>query len=79
MVNITLKNVPHPIHRRLKEQAILHRRSLNGEILACLERNAGNVKVDVDSMLAEARFLRKKVSGNLTDHLLKKIKNEGRP
>ena len=79
MVNITLKNVPHSIHRQLKKQAALHRRSLNGEILACLERNVGNVKVDVDAMLAEARSLRKKISGRLTDRLLKRIKNEGRP
>ena len=79
MISITVKNVPKPIHLRLKKQAFLHHRSLNGEILTCLERNTGSVKVNVETMIEEARSLRKKISGRLTDRLLRKMKNEGRP
>ena len=38
MATLTLKNIPHRLHRRLKASARRNRRSLNGEILARLER-----------------------------------------
>lgn len=34
---ITLKNVPPELHKSLKEQAKLHKRSLNMEAIHCLE------------------------------------------
>jgi plasmid stability protein len=37
MVNITLKNIPDDLYDRVKESARLHRRSINGEIIARLE------------------------------------------
>lgn len=37
-VSLTLKNVPVRLHRLLKEQAREHKRSLNQEVILCLER-----------------------------------------
>ena len=37
MPTITLKNVPDELHRRLKERAERHHRSLNREAIRCLE------------------------------------------
>ncbi|MDX1531627.1 MAG: Arc family DNA-binding protein [Rhodothermales bacterium] len=37
MATITLKNVPDDLHRRLKERAARHHRSLNREAIRCLE------------------------------------------
>jgi plasmid stability protein len=38
MKTLSIKNVPDRIHRRLKERARSHHRSLNGELLALLEK-----------------------------------------
>jgi hypothetical protein len=38
MPTITLKEVPSALHEALKRQAHTHRRSLNQEILHCLEQ-----------------------------------------
>lgn len=37
MATLTIKNVPEPLVRRPKTQAALHRRSLNLEVISCLE------------------------------------------
>ncbi|MGH8126851.1 MAG: FitA-like ribbon-helix-helix domain-containing protein [Gammaproteobacteria bacterium] len=39
MPSITVKNLPEPLYRTLKEQAKRRHRSLNGEIIATLEEN----------------------------------------
>lgn len=79
MATLTLKNVPDPLVRRLKRQATLHRRSLNLEVIACLEAAAQSVPIDVDAMLARVRALRKTPVGfRLTDKLLNRLKSEGR-
>jgi len=41
MATLTLKDVPEKLHSALKKQADRHRRSLNQEILYCLERLTG--------------------------------------
>jgi plasmid stability protein len=79
MPTVTLKGVPKRLHQKLKSRASLHRRSLNGEILTCLESVVESVPVDVGTLLRRARFLRGQVSGELNDNALKKLKNHGRP
>lgn len=79
MVTFTLKNIPNTLHRQLKKQAQLHHRSLNSEMLSCLEKTTGSVVVDVDSVLKHARALRKQVSERLTNQTLRSFKNKGRP
>ncbi len=37
MASITIKDVPRDVHGRLKERARINRRSLQQEILSCLE------------------------------------------
>ena len=79
MATLTVKNIPDSVYRRLKHQAAQHRRSLNQEIIACLERSAGGVPVDPETFLARARDLRKLVKGPLlTERRLKQLKSAGR-
>lgn len=47
MPNLTLKNVPVTLHKRLKARAESNRRSLNGEILALLEAQLEAPALDV--------------------------------
>ena len=37
MATLTIKNVPEKLHKRLKESAVQHRRSINSEAISCLE------------------------------------------
>lgn len=61
--NITLKNIPDDIYTRLKEVAATHHRSLNGEIIACLERVLLPARADPEEHLARARQLRASLGG----------------
>lgn len=79
MANLTIKNVPDPLVRRLKTQAALHRRSLNLEVIACLEASAGAVPVDPEALLARARAARRApLRLRLTDQTLTRLKAHGR-
>ena len=78
-MNITLKNVPSPLHRRLRARADRHRRSLNSEALACLESVVMAERVDGDAILTRARDLRRRVRDHLTERDLRSLKNQGRP
>jgi len=80
MKTLTIKNIPDAIYRRLKRQAVQHHRSLNREVIACLERSTGSVPFDPSTVLAQARELRKQYSGPaLTEKRLLQLKTAGRP
>lgn len=80
MPALTIKNIPDDLYDRLKEAARVHRRSLNGEILYCVERVLIPYKIDVSDHLTTARNLREKTAAyKLTDELLDSAKNKGRP
>lgn len=70
MSSITLKDIPTALHRALKEQARRHGRSLNKEILACLEAVMLPQKRDVKELLADIRKHRTQLPGRLTDDLI---------
>jgi plasmid stability protein len=59
---ITLKNIPDVLYLRLKEASNAHHRSLNGEVLACLEQSLLPVKTSVSDHLANARQLRQNLA-----------------
>jgi plasmid stability protein len=80
MANLTIKNVPGPLVRRLKVQATRHRRSLNLEVITCLETVTQAVAVDADTLLARARMIRRTpVRLRLNDRTLRALKARGRP
>ena len=79
MATLTIKNVPDPLVRRLKKQAVLHRRSLNLEVIACLEAVAQAAPVEPDALLARARAARRAPTRiRLTDRALNRLKAYGR-
>jgi len=49
MANLTIKNAPATLVRRLKRQAAVHRRSLNLEVIACLETATYAAPVDPEA------------------------------
>jgi antitoxin FitA len=80
MATLTIKSIPDPLYRQLKERAAEHRRSLNSEVIVCLEQAvAGNVP-DPATTLAKADVLRAKLRlPRLTEARLRTAKTAGRP
>jgi len=56
---ITLKNLPDDVYERLKEAAKANHRSINSEVIACLENKFLSVQVSSEERLNRARQLRK--------------------
>jgi plasmid stability protein len=79
VATITIKNIPDELHEALKKKAGIQRRSLNSEIIACLEASIRSQPVDLASFLHKTQVLREQVSGRLSNRDLKTLKNEGRP
>jgi len=79
MPTLTIKGLPDPIYERLKAQANAHRRSLNGEIIVCLERAVGATRLDPVAWLAEARAFREGLTLEpLSDRELREARKAGR-
>ena len=79
MATLNIKNVPDPLVRKLKTQATRHRRSLNREVIACLETAAQAVPVDPEALLARVRAARRTpLRLRLTDRTVNRLKMHGR-
>ena len=79
MANLTIKNIPEELYQRLKTSAKLNRRSMNSEILVCLEQVLLKPELDRTTMLQRIRQVRAQSNRNLlTDEQILKLKNEGR-
>lgn len=79
MPTITLKNIPADIYENLKRSAELNRRSLNSEIIHCLEQALGSHIADPQVSLAAARRLRERTAGyHITDDEFDQAKRAGR-
>ncbi len=80
MPSFTVKNIPDDLYDRLKRTADEHRRSLNSEILVCLETALGVRRADPDALLARLRTVRRSVGeAPLDDAAVTAAKRRGRP
>ena len=67
MPAITVKNIPEALYDRLKDAASAHHRSINSELIYCLEQTLLPRRVDPCEHLQRARALRKDIDGTLVD------------
>ena len=81
MATLTLKGIPATLHEGLKHRALRNRRSLNGEVIACLEqvispteRNASEL---LDQIRASRTRLKKAGVTPLTDSFVDASKQDG--
>jgi len=79
MPSITVKNIPDSIYNKLKQQAQAQHRSMNSEIIACLERSVEPKRVSPDEILRLARMMRSKVRGSLSAEEIQDGIDQGRP
>ena len=80
MANLTLKNIPDDLYERLKTAAKLHHRSINSELIRCLEIVFKPTRIEPGDRLARARELRSGVDAEELDtgEIASAIR-EGRP
>jgi antitoxin FitA len=79
MTTITVKNIPPELYQKLKQSADSSHRSINSEIIACIERAVRSQQVNPELMLANARKLRSRTASfPITDNEFAEAKNAGR-
>lgn len=78
MPSITVKNIPDSIYNKLKKQAEIQHRSMNSEIIACLERSVEPKQVSPDEILRQARMMRKKVKESVSAEEVQHAIDQGR-
>jgi antitoxin FitA len=79
MANITVKNIPNDLYENLKYVAAINRRSLNNEIIVCIEKVVRSKRIDKIEFINRLQTIRSEIKlPYLTDEVLNKIKNESR-
>lgn len=61
MKTLTIKGLPEAVYRQLKQRAARHHRSLNREVILCLEQAVGTQRVDPDEILVRADRVREQL------------------
>jgi plasmid stability protein len=80
MATFTVKNIPDDLYERLKASAAANLRSINSEIIVCIEQAVASHTIDPDAFIVRARSLRAYTQGHeLTDEELNLVRAEGRP
>ena len=81
MPALTIKGLPDGVYRRLKANAVRHRRSLNSEVITCLERSLAFPERSPEDTVAALRRFHETLRGTpaLTDAFLRRAKSTGRP
>ena len=75
MRNITIKNIPEDLYEKIKRNANANRRSLNQEIIVCIEKSVIGEEVSPEQLIENARRLRKKTASHyLKNEELNQIK-----
>lgn len=79
MPTITVKNIPSELYEQLKQSAKANRRSINSEIIICIERTVRSRRRTPTQTLTRARALRQKTNDHpITDHEFNQAKFAGR-
>ncbi len=80
MPTLTIKNIPDDLYERLKRRAEMNRRSMNSEVIVCIERAVCSGRLPPKVALARARALREKTARHpITDQEFTQAKAAERP
>lgn len=80
MATLTIKGIPDALYRKLKARAARERRSINSEVIVCLERELLADRPTAADTLSRIDRLRESLDvPPLTDKLLREARNVGRP
>jgi plasmid stability protein len=78
MPSITIKNIPDDVYDRIKQRATDNRRSINSEIIECLDQITHPRQVNAEIVRYEARQLRESIKGKIKESDIKAAIRRGR-
>lgn len=67
MASLTIKNIPDELYDMLKQSASAHHRSVNSELIHCLEKTLKPTPMTPDQLADSARVLRNRVKATRLD------------
>ena len=77
--SLTLKGIPDLLYQRLKSSAGAHHRSLNSEVIACIEAQLLPRRTSAEEHLSALRAVRARLpQGSLDQGDIDRFKREGR-
>lgn len=80
MPALTIKNIPELLYQQLKTAAELHRRSINSEVIVCLEKTLAATKITPADRLTRIEQLRAGIkTNNITAEDIELAINSERP
>ena len=80
VTTVTFKNIPDDLYAKLKESASAHHRSINSELINCLETMLKPRKIEAEERLARLRSIRVAVDNEAVRfEELQQAIDEGRP
>lgn len=77
MPNLTIKRLPDELHKRLRERAERHRRSMNSEVITILEQALMPSRRSAEEAIARAEALNREIGRTFPD-IVNEAKREGR-
>jgi plasmid stability protein len=80
MATLTVKNIPDDLYEKLKQRAKAHHRSVNREIIVCIQEALESRRMDPESFVARIEALHRQMqTPPLTDKMLRQARVDGRP
>ena len=80
MPTLTVKNIPDDLYLQLKRYAAMNHRSLNSEIIVCIEKTVRSTRIAPQTLLTRARQLRERTAEYpVSDDEFNQAKGSGRP
>lgn len=77
--NITIRDIPDEVYEKLKQQAELHHRSINSEVIFYLKKMVQSHRPDPDQVIARANKLKQQAKGSLSMKQIQQAIDQGRP
>lgn len=79
MATVTFKNIPDDLYEQLKQAANAHHRSINSELIHCLEKTYKPTRLSAAELANRAGELRRRVAAKRLDiDEITAAKNQGR-
>ncbi len=63
--NISIRDIPDVVYEKLKQQAELHQRSINSQVIFYLKQMLRSHRTDPDQIIARAKKLKREAKGSL--------------
>lgn len=77
--NITIRDIPDDVYKKLKKQAELNHRSINSEVIVHLKKIVQSDRLDPDQLIARSKKLKQKAKGSLSMNEIQRTIEQGRP